>query len=178
MNYSLERKEKSGLHGEMNYNFIEQNNNPRRKQAEVICKKYWQEEGFDVIDVSENPSYFHRGDIIKKLGNEEEVVEVKYDAWAIQTGNIPFELIEKAEIGGGTKLGWGYKIGIHQMNFVLFEESIAKSIIFTTREDIKEAAFSKDFKGFASYHPRERYYTLGVLIPYQEIKNIKIIELN
>ena len=163
----LEITEVVGLHGVMSYNFQEQLNDPRQKEGCNEVKRILQEDGLEVVDVSENKEYFEKGiDLIIKWPDSIETIDVKTDFQAHQTGNIPLELVEVASMEGNFKVGWAYK----DIDYIYYYIYHTKQIKKLSLKKFRELAFSKFRKGYASHHQKPfPYFTLGLLIPLDEI---------
>lgn len=151
----------------MSYNFQEQVNDNRQKEGCLAVKKYLVEQGLEIQDVSENKEYFERGiDLIIKWPNEHETIDVKTDMQAHMTGNIPIELMEIVPENGRIKEGWIYK----NLDYIYYYIYHTKEIKKLPMKKLRELTFNKTWRGYASHHDKPfPYYTLGVLIPIQEL---------
>lgn len=79
-----------------------------KKQIGSIGEEFVKElaisNGYEVIDVADNPDYFDKGyDLIIRKGDKELHLEVKTDNLMCRTGNICLETISNVETG---KKGW------------------------------------------------------------------------
>lgn len=163
------------------YDFITQNRNPKQKEGNKKCLKYWQDRGYKVWDVSENENYFKSGiDLIKKLGLEETTIDVKTNFQVYKTGNIPFELIEISPLdkNRNIKPGWGYN-NVDEINFCILE---LNEMVILPLKEFREWVFTIDIprrRGFAAWHLKPfPYFTLGILVPLEEIKkHFKAVKL-
>jgi len=150
----------------MNYSFKRQINDPKQKEAVRFCAKYEMDQGFEIIDVSENPDWYDRGvDLIVKYPNFDMWIDVKCDERIAETGNIAFELIEIASYEGYLKRGYAYS----KVHYIYYFDWHNKKFYKFRTSNLLKIAFSKSRKSFATYHPEERYFTLGILIPLQEL---------
>lgn len=156
-----------GLHGAMSYNFQEQLNDPRQKEGCNKVKRILQDDGLEVIDVSENREYFESGiDLIIKWPDSIETIDVKTDFQAHMTGNIPVELMEIVPKNGIIKEGWIYK----NLDYIYYYIYHTKEIKKLSMQKLRELTFNKAWRGYASHHDKPfPYYTLGVLIPLEEL---------
>ena len=152
-------------------------NDERQKQANELVKKYWQEAGYEVEDVSENEAYFSKGiDLIRTLiGKDPLTIDVKCDFQTDMTGNIAFELIEIAPENKNIKLGWAYGEGANEIHYVVWNARVA---FLLPIKELRRLVFSNVFRGYASHHDKPfPYYTLGVLIPISHLGQFQRIQL-
>lgn len=63
------------------------------KTGEAAVASLFASNGFSVTDLTDNPEYFHRGDIKASKDSQDLYIEVKTDAAAATTGNLVIELI-------------------------------------------------------------------------------------
>jgi len=163
----------------MIYNFQEQLNDPRQREANKKCCEYWKNMSYSVEDVSEDSKFFDKGiDLIRTIGNEKCNIDVKCDFQTNKTGNIVFELIEICPIEVGIfKFGWGYNKNIEEINYYLYDSG---ELIVLNLDKFRQLAFSKFRRAFSSFHITPfRYFTLGILVPLSEIKqHFEIIQLD
>ena len=150
----------------MNYSFIKQINASNQKEAVKLCQKYEAQNGIGLIDVSENPKWFEAGaDLIEETPNELILIDVKCDERMGETGNVAVELIEISSLNGFIKKGWAYK-NLHYIYYVDWKNKINYKLKLG---QLLQETFAKSRYGFSAYHPQEKYFTLGVLVPVKEL---------
>lgn len=71
--------------------------------GEAVCKNVLEACGFQVQDVSRNPDYYEKGDLIATKNGKSYFIEVKTDTRAHETGNLVVELISNME---AKRTGW------------------------------------------------------------------------
>ena len=71
--------------------------------GEAVCKNVLEACGFQVQDVSRNPDYYEKDDLIATKNGKSYFIEVKTDTRAHETGNLVVELISNAE---AKRTGW------------------------------------------------------------------------
>jgi hypothetical protein len=169
----------NGSLGAMSYNFQTQVGDNRQKEATQLVKKYWQELGYEIQDVSENSDYFSRGvDLIRTLlENEPLNIDVKCDFQTDLTGNIAFELIEIApeDKTRSPKLGWAYGEFADEIDYVIWNAGVMFRLPL---QELKQLVFASSFKGYASHHDKPFfYYTLGILVPVSSLDKFEKVSL-
>lgn len=160
----------------MSYNFKEQVNEPRQKQAVELCKNYLLSDGCEVTDVSEDPKFYKTGaDLIMQIPDGEITIDVKCDFQAHSTFNIVVEFIEVASDRKEQKLGWIY----NEVEFIYYVIWETKELIILDKKILIKICLEKELRGYASHHNKPfYYYTFGLLLPLQEArKHFKSINL-
>ena len=71
--------------------------------GEAVCKNGLEACGFQVQDVSRNPDYYEKDDLIATKNGKSYFIEVKTDTRAHETGNLVVELISNVE---AKRTGW------------------------------------------------------------------------
>lgn len=71
--------------------------------GEAVCKNVLEACGFQVQDVSRNPDYYEKDDLIATKNGKSYFIEVKTDTRAHETGNLVVELISNME---AKRTGW------------------------------------------------------------------------
>lgn len=71
--------------------------------GEAVCKNVLEACGFQVQDVSRNPDYYEKDDLIATKNGKSYFIEVKTDTRAHETGNLVVELISNVE---AKRTGW------------------------------------------------------------------------
>ena len=71
--------------------------------GEAVSKSILEACGFQVQDVSRNPDYYEKGDLIATKNGKSYFIEVKTDTRAHETGNLVVELISNVE---AKRTGW------------------------------------------------------------------------
>jgi hypothetical protein len=154
----------------MSYSFVEQLGDDRQDVACKAVADFWCSQGYEVWDVSKNPSYFSDGvDLIRTInGNERTAIDVKCDFKAHLTGNIPVEFIEVVRKDDNSiKLGWAHKESLDEIHFYIWE---TKQILAIKRKTLLDLAFQDGRKGFAAFHEKPfPYFTFGILIPITDL---------
>lgn len=71
------------------------------KQGERLFAQLMQEKGYSVQDVSANPDYFYKGDLIitSPTSGLTKIFEVKFDTKISKTGNLYLEFVNKNSDG-------------------------------------------------------------------------------
>jgi hypothetical protein len=156
----------------MSYEFKKQVMDPRQDEACTAVERHWSSMGFEVRNVSKDETYYVTGiDLIRTIvGQDATNIDVKCDFQAHTTGNVPVELVEIMPRHGGAKRGWAYKKALDEIHYFIWE---TKLIVPVRREDLLMLAYKNSRKGFATYHEKPfLYFTLGVLVPLQEVIEI------
>jgi hypothetical protein len=155
----------------MKYNFQEQVGDERQREAVGMIAAYWKDMNCDVVDVSEDPQYYSRGiDLIRKYEGKDVMIDVKCDFLAHKTGNIPLEFIEVCPLdeSKNAKIGWAYKRTLDEIQFLVWD---TKELFVFPRRRLLEYAFGSERRAFASLHHNPiKYFTLGVLLPIEELR--------
>lgn len=150
----------------MNYSFSKQIKEPNQRQAVELCIAYAAKKGLILQDVSNDRSWYDRGvDLILYQENKQALIDVKCDEQISKTGNIAFELIEICGSNAYLKKGWAYS----KIDYIFYVDWNNKINYLLPLGNLFEKAFSKPHKGFSAYHPVENYFTLGVLLPLNEL---------
>ena len=98
-------------------------------------------------------------------------IECKFDRMSEQTGNIAIELIEICAFSK-IKLGWAFK----KFDELCYLNWYSKDIYRIPMKELKNMIFENPRKGFAALHKSPmNYFTLGILLPIEEIKKYKNI---
>lgn len=161
--YLLERKEEKVLE------LPKQVNDPDQKEAVKLCRERQLNKGNDLIDVSENSQWFERGaDLIENSPGGNITYNVRCDKRICNTGNVAVELIEISSFNDYFRKGYIYK----KLDYIYYVDWINKKFYLFPKEKLKEITFSKGRYGFSIYHPKQKYFTLGVLVPLSELLTI------
>ena len=152
---------------ETNFDFKIQVKEPDQKEAVWLCQQNEAQNGWELFNVSEDSKYFESGaDLISVDGIS---IDVKCDKRISETGNVAFELIEICSLNKFIKLGWAYS----SVDFIYYVDWNNKINYKFKLSQLRQEAFSKARTGFSAYHPNEKYFTLGILLPIKELTSIK-----
>lgn len=150
----------------MNYDFIDQLNKQSQKEAVRICLNYELQQGKEVKDVSEDSKWFEKGvDLIIIQPDGDIWIDVKCDERIHETKNVAVELIEIASINGFIKKGYFYS----DIDYIYYFDWHNKKFYKFKLKTLQEITFFKARKGFSAFHPKQKYFTLGVLVPLEEL---------
>lgn len=151
----------------MNFSFERQINAANQDEAVKLCQKQQAQNGRGLVDVSKNSEWFERGvDLIEETPQRQILIDVKCDERIAETGNIAFELIEICSYRGFVKRGWAYS----EINYIFYVDWHKKINYIFHLATLRYDVFKKSRIGFAAYHPKESYFTLGVLVPLSELR--------
>ena len=137
------------------------------KVGETAVLEYLESTGkFErVRDVSMVPLHQRRGvDIIAELNGKEIWFDVKTDTYIEGTGNVVWELLEKAE---ESKLGWALTSKSHWLAIFVPQ---TQEILFARMKDVQRCVIQhwKQLKPYKS--PHTAYNTLGMLLPVRILR--------
>ena len=102
------------------------------KKGETAVSTLLTQAGFEVSNVSTNPTYFHCGDLIAEKDNKKLFIEVKTDSYAAETGNLVVELITNI---AWNKDGW-FRVSTADKFAFYLEQS--NEVILIDAKELKE----------------------------------------
>lgn len=124
--------------------------------GEAVCKNVLEACGFQVQDVSRNPDYYEKGDLIATKNGKSYFIEVKTDTWAHKTGNLVVELISNME---AKRTGWFNYCKCDKYFFYLAKSN---ELIIVDRLELRKCGWYMNTKETEQSDNHETYKT-GVI---------------
>ena len=140
------------------------------KEGEKLFQQIMEQRGHQVINVSADPDYYHRGDfiLVDRQGIQRIVVEVKWDERIHQTNNLYLEVINTDSFWSGGDGWWKYC----KCDYLAYGDAINKKFYIFDMKQLKEKVATLP-KVFADCGKNSR----GQLVNINSLRDIIIKEI-
>ena len=109
-------------------------------------------------------------DLVATTGNVVTTVEVKTEFAAAKTGNIVFEVVSQARVGGNGVLGWGFKLEDTDLIAYIIP---GPDEVYVFGTDSLQAFVLNNYSALRNFSAaNDDYDTLGVLLPIKSVKDL------
>ena len=132
------------------------------RDGELLFQQRMEQKGYEVIDVSDNPEYYDKGDFIVKspFSGQEKIFEVKTDTKIHKTENLYLEVATRFSDG----IGWWEKC---EADYLVYVDYVNKEFYIFSLLELRERVKTLP-KNYAECYGD----SIGLLVSLNSVKDL------